>query len=132
MSETPLDTRRALPAMNHILNWPVIATLAAQHGQTLVKEAINRQLQILRESRQGCEPQRFAADVQQVLHALLAPSLRKVFNFTGTVLHTNLGRAPLPEEAIQAMCDVAQVPAEAVAPNKQAIKAQAVPNSCTV
>ena len=108
MSETPLDTRRALPAMNHILNWPVIATLAAQHGQTLVKEAINRQLQILRESRQGCEPQRFAADVQQALHALLAPSLRKVFNFTGTVLHTNLGRAPLPEEAIQAMCDVAR------------------------
>ncbi|MEH6388081.1 L-seryl-tRNA(Sec) selenium transferase [Pseudomonas profundi] len=102
------DIRRLLPSVDQILAWPLIHQLQQNHGQPLVKQAVIEELDQLRQNHCPCEPDQLAAAVENHLLRLLSPSLRKVYNLTGTVLHTNLGRAPLPEEAVQAMCDVAR------------------------
>ncbi|QJD58059.1 L-seryl-tRNA(Sec) selenium transferase [Pseudomonas sp. gcc21] len=102
------DIRRLLPSVDQVLAWPLIRQLQQDHGQPLVKQAVIEELDQLRQNNCPCETDQLAAAVEDHLLRLLTPSLRKVFNLTGTVLHTNLGRAPLPEEAIQAMCDVAR------------------------
>src|SRR5262245_35010597 len=50
---------------------------------------------------------RIARETAARLRNMLTPSLRRVVNATGVVLHTNLGRAPLPPGAIQHLADVA-------------------------
>ncbi|SDS11894.1 L-seryl-tRNA(Sec) selenium transferase [Halopseudomonas xinjiangensis] len=102
------DPRRTLPSVDQLLRWPWVAELAAQHGQPLVKEIIAQALSTLRITVTPFDADAFCGAVQNILTTRLSPSLRRVLNLTGTVLHTNLGRAPLPEEAIAAMTAVAR------------------------
>ena len=53
----------------------------------------------------------WTARIEETLRRQLAPRLREVFNFTGTVLHTNLGRALLPDEMTQAVARAMTTPA---------------------
>jgi L-seryl-tRNA(Ser) seleniumtransferase len=67
---------------------------------------------VLENARQGNGGLRDAAElsaaVERELTRLVRPSLRPVINATGVVLHTNLGRAPLADAAIEAMTAVAR------------------------
>ena len=112
MSTVNASKRFMLPSVDRILRLPAVAGLEAQYGRALVTDVTRDVLSALRESaaRGGdvVEPTDDAI-VQAVVSRVARqtrPSLVPVFNLTGTVLHTNLGRAALPREAIEAVAAV--------------------------
>jgi len=60
------------------------------------------------EIRTGADPGDLAERVRAELEAVRAPSLRRVLNATGVIVHTNLGRAPLAPEALARVQDAAR------------------------
>src|SRR5690349_19148938 len=58
--------------------------------------------------RAGADPGHLAARLHAELHAARAASLRRVLNAAGVVVHTNLGRAPLAEEALAQVVEAAR------------------------
>ncbi|MEH6800051.1 MAG: L-seryl-tRNA(Sec) selenium transferase [Halopseudomonas sabulinigri] len=94
------------PAVDKALSWPGMQALIASHGRSFVLDCLRTALDAWRTGQITGEAELLYA-VQRQIERLLTPSMRPVFNLTGTVLHTNLGRAPLPVEAIEAMTAVA-------------------------
>ena len=97
-----------IPAVDRVLNLPAVQALAAEYGRVPTRDAVRGVLDGLRSiavnsplPADAISEPRLAASVQSALEHAARPALRPVFNLTGTVLHTNLGRAPLPEEAIE-------------------------------
>jgi len=107
-SATPLA---ALPSVDRLLRGDDMQALLAQYGRPAVTDAVRHVLAELRAARHVDEAPAITARVAAHLCASARPTLRTVFNLTGTVLHTNLGRALLPEEAIEAMAEAARAPA---------------------
>ncbi len=108
----------AIPSLDRVLRSAPFAPLLAIHGHTHVAQQARAHLAQLRARArdgrllaQALEPAQLGRAVAQALQAAARPALRPVFNLTGTVLHTNLGRAPLPEVAVQAVADVMRSPA---------------------
>ena len=103
------DPRRRIPGVDRLLDRPWCRDLIASHGRPWVTERVRALLEDLRAGRlpvpDGDEG--FAALLQGEVARALTPSLRRVVNATGVVLHTNLGRAPLAEEARHAMAAAA-------------------------
>jgi L-seryl-tRNA(Ser) seleniumtransferase len=58
------------------------------------------------EIRAGAEPGDLRARLAEALAAARRPTLRRVLNATGVLVHTNLGRAPLPRAALDRIADV--------------------------
>jgi L-seryl-tRNA(Ser) seleniumtransferase len=96
-----------LPSIDRLLNLPPLAALAAERGTAFVKRAAQDELAAQREHVRGGAavptPDELATSIAARVAALAAPRLRRVINLTGTVIHTNLGRALLADEAIEAV-----------------------------
>ena len=99
----------AIPGVDKLLKQSAIKSLIADYGRDLCRDVLRKEIVSLRQQMRAGEAvtediQRYLIErTQGALLALLTPGLRPVFNLTGTVLHTNLGRAPLPDEAIAAI-----------------------------
>ncbi|HUC71422.1 MAG TPA: L-seryl-tRNA(Sec) selenium transferase [Stellaceae bacterium] len=102
MIVAPRQGRAALPAVDEILRSDGGAALIARYGRPLALDAVREALAARREAGETAAVAEIVAGSAVTLDRLMQPSQRRVFNLTGTVLHTNLGRAPLPEEAIAA------------------------------
>ena len=109
-----------LPAVHLILSDAGCQGLIAQYGRTQTLEAARALLAELRAqllaARDGgsaapaTDIPALLAMLDQRLHAANRANLRAVFNLTGTVLHTNLGRALLPDSAVQAVAEALRWP----------------------
>jgi L-seryl-tRNA(Ser) seleniumtransferase len=96
---------RGLPGVDEVLRTPAALEAVGRFGRGAVLAAVRAALAERREQlRRGEAAEAHAAGIaESARRRLEAPqSLRRVFNLTGTVLHTNLGRAALAEEAAEA------------------------------
>jgi L-seryl-tRNA(Ser) seleniumtransferase len=111
-----------VPSVDKVMASAEFAPLIGEYGRTQVLDALRDALDAWRISAQSGDaadnPPLSALDTAQ-LHATVAAALRarnasrlrSVFNLTGTVLHTNLGRALLPDESVRAVMTALTQPA---------------------
>ena len=98
------DPRRTLPAVHTVLELPGVRDLLAGAPRAVVTDAVRSTIDQVRHGALRLpEEADWVEAVASELARRLVPSLRPVFNATGVVLHTNLGRAPLPQAAIEAI-----------------------------
>ena len=107
----PATPYARLPSVDSLLIQPAVAALVGEHGHSAVVSALRAELARLRASL-GAQPD-LAWDEPSLIAACRArlaaesgPALRPLHNLTGTVLHTNLGRALLADEAVAAVMSV--------------------------
>ncbi len=106
----------AVPSVDRVINHPEVARLVEPYGRQAVLEAVREDLSGLREALAAAPEDaagrtvldRIAERIGARLRLAAAPSLRPVFNLAGVLLHTNLGRAVLPEAAVEAMAGAAR------------------------
>jgi L-seryl-tRNA(Ser) seleniumtransferase len=109
MLNTGPAARRALPSVDRLLNDSRVTPLVARYGRPHVVETLRVLLDAQRLSLAEAsdpaafDPGAFLDACSARLAAETEPSLRPVYNLTGTVLHTNLGRAVMPKCAAEAV-----------------------------
>lgn len=108
---------RDIPPIDTLLGRPDVERLIDEFGRAPAVDAIRTATAAVRDQLLGGAPAAPSADrlasgiverARAALSASLRPSLRRVINATGVIVHTNLGRAPLSEAAIAHLSTVAR------------------------
>ncbi len=99
-----------LPKVDEVLERPLVRTLLQRTPRWAVVEAVRAEIERLRGELRADPHSAVELDEQRlatVIESLLQPSLDRVLNATGVVLHTGLGRAPLCQQAIARIAETA-------------------------
>jgi L-seryl-tRNA(Ser) seleniumtransferase len=118
MAERAAHLLRELPSVDRLLKHPNSAPLLARYNRDYITQKCRETLGDLRQSiRQGdsvsADELREESILRRAQRLILSegePKLIRVINATGTILHTNLGRALLPQPAIDAISRVGRSP----------------------
>jgi L-seryl-tRNA(Ser) seleniumtransferase len=98
---------RDLPSVDRLAGHPALQPLRNDAPPEVVaqlaREVLAEARAAIAQGRPAPSHEQLAEAVLHRAHAVLRPSLRPVINATGVIVHTNLGRAPLSDEAVAAM-----------------------------
>ena len=106
---------RSIPKVDALLENEAIIAGIEYYGRDIVMDAIRVETEALRAFIGSCDSEekakaQIASLVEQVLlraEKMLAPNMKKIVNATGTVLHTNLGRAPISKKHMEHIAEIA-------------------------
>ena len=100
-----MNPLHAIPSVDSLLNLPAMVSLQAEYGHVWCLQATRQVLEEIRShvKNTGNLPteEKIVSQIESLLISQSIPTLRPVINATGVVLHTNLGRAPLCQAAIE-------------------------------
>ena len=103
---------RDLPSVETVMSSPTLEELAQVYSRPWLVDLVRDQLQVARDAigkgSGAPTPEDVAVEVGRAVKNITRASPRSVINATGVVIHTNLGRAPLSQEAIDAATQAAQ------------------------
>ena len=111
------DLSRLLPSVDELLRKEGVQTLAHRFGHAVTVEAARFLVDELRseiaagtldESQLTAAIDNAPQELERRLQQFLSYSLRPVINATGVILHTNLGRAPLSQDALRHVAEISQ------------------------
>ena len=106
---------RSIPKVDVLLEDPEIQGLIETYSRDTVVESIHLEMDALRKYIGTCEDEEKAKEqienlntnVRRTVTAMHTPNMRSVINGTGTILHTNLGRAPISQKHMKRIAQIA-------------------------
>ena len=114
MQKDTASRLREIPSVDELLGQPRLLVLAEKAGRSIVTRAaravladVRAQLRTEPASSHPLSVLEIETQVVAQVEALLSPSLRRVINATGVILHTNLGRAPISADAAARIAETA-------------------------
>lgn len=119
MEEATRHALRGLPAVDEMLSHPLAVTLLKRYPRAQVVEAVREAVETRRRAimagefeglggADGVSPESLIAHSAAILELWTRPGLRRVFDLSGVVIHTNLGRSCLAASAVEHVAEVAR------------------------